>query len=268
MKKWFGMLAVILCVVCAVVLLGGNRNASAVMAEELMADTLQELNVSDAVLSFEDDGEGGQYAVYTSAAKGMRYYFYGESGALARIMNDAVTTMKLESEDMAIAPEELRNAALEFASDCIANQRIGELYVSLETISADETTYEITEKYDGIPTGTKLGLIYRNDGVLFACVPHYGSVFVQKPDGRVELAKGDEFIGEEAAKEQTVEAMRTELGAELPDDAVLTVAMDARGEELFYSILVENIDPDRLSMMYNVEIDAYTGEVLGVFRTV
>lgn len=267
MKKWYVVLAAVLCVVCAIFLLNGKNDASAANAQELISDTLQKLGVSDAVLAPVDDEEAADYAVYVSPAEGMSYYFDTGTGVLEKIMNDGIEQMVLEPESMTMEPEALRNVALEVAADCIAPQMIGELYVTVETVSGDTTTYEIIEKYNGIPTGTKIGLIYRNDGILFACVPHYGAVFVKKADGRVELVKGDDFIGEDEAAARAVDALRLELDSEIDDAMVISVEMTARGGELSYAVMIENADQSNPSRVFDIRIDAYTGDVLEILYT-
>lgn len=267
MKKWYMMLAAAICAVCLFSLIYGKNDASAANSKELISGTLQQLGVSDAVLVSADDG-AADCAVYVSAADSMSYYFDAGTGVLEKIMNDGIERMELGAEDRPMEPEVLRNAALEYAAYCIAPQMIGDLYVTVQTVSGDTTTYEIIEKYNGIPTGTKIGMIYRNDGLLFACVPHYGSVFAERANGRVELVKGDDFIGENEAAEFAVEALREEIGSEISDSAVVSVELEALGGELFYRVMIENADRSNLSRVFDVEIDAYTGDILEILYTV
>lgn len=264
MKKWYAIFTAVLGVVCMVFLLNGRNNASAANTQELISGTLQKLGISDARSVAADDAD---CLVYVSADEGMSYYFNAETAVLEKIMNDSIEAMELEQESMALEPDVLRNAALEFAANCIAHQMIGELFVTVETVSGDTTTYEIIEKYNGIPTGTKIGLIYRNDGVMFGCAPHYGSVFVKKADGRVELVKGDDFIGEDEAIACAVEALCAELDSEIDDSVEIAVEMEALGGELFYSVVIQNADRDNSSRVFDVEIDAYTGDVLEILYT-
>lgn len=264
MKKWYAIFAVVLCAVCMVFLLNGRNDASAANTQELISGTLQKLGASDARAVDADDAD---CLVYVSADGGMSYYFNAETAALEKIMNDSIETMELEQESMALEPGMLRNAALEFAADCIDYQLIGELFVTAETVSGDTTTYEIVEKYNGIPTGTKVGLVYRNDGVLFGCAPHYGTVFVKKADGKVSLVKGDNFIGEAEAINRAADALSAELDFEIDDRAAIVVEMDALGGELYYSVMIENADQNNLSRVYNIQIDAYSGEVLEILYT-
>lgn len=265
MKKWYVMLTAVLCVVCVIFLLSGKNDVLAANAQELISDTLQRLEVSDAVLAPIDNAE--DCVVYTSAKDGMSYYFNAGSGVLEKIVNDDVEQMELGEDDMALEPDALRSVALDAAANSIAPQMIGELYVKLETVSGDTTTYEIIEKYDGIPTGTKIGLIYRNDGELFACVPHYGSVFVKKADGRVTLVKGDDFIGEDEAASHAIDALRSELDYEIGDATVISVEMTALGGELSYAVMIENADQSDPLRVYDIRIDAYTGAVLEILFT-
>lgn len=269
MKKRYLAIVAVLCILLVVYLTQNMNDVSAATADEMIAQTLQELGVSDVEITEVEEGASGGYTAYSSASKGLIYYFNAASGDLKRIVCADYGQMELTLalDETTMEPAMLRSVALEFAADCIVNRKIGDLTVELETVSGSTTTYEIIEMYDGIPTGTKLGMIYRNDGQLVSCIPHYGSVFVKEADGRVRLIKGDDFVGEAEALNKAYEALRVELGSDVDPSAVTTVKMEATGGELYYSVVFQNADPNNPTRLYDVEIDAYSGDILGIART-
>ena len=158
-----------------------------------------------------------------------------------------------------IDEEALDALVKEYAAEQLGGKLVGELEIVRKHGFSGQYTYELREVANGIPTGTRIGTTWLQDGTMGSFIPKLGSVY---GDQQPEIV-----LSEEAAIEialQTVTERVAGTSYALTDKAP-ECELDASGDKLYYAVAIDTYsEKENYTVIYTVRVDVTDGTVLEV----
>lgn len=239
--------------------------------QERISRTLEALGASDAqtdTVYTNSDFLDPDDICYSSDSAQLVYSFAADTGYLHEVIHYSLTDPDYEEPETEVAPvltdAQRQELVLTFAADCLCPNQIGDLQIASEHFSNIDYTYQITETYDGMETGTQMMIICSPEGQIQVCVLHVGTIFEKNMFGSYSLVEGDDFITGETAIQTALEFVEEQAAEKgdtvLPDTAVSEIK--ARKDEQYYLVSIDTQEPGGYIVTYDVHADVHTGEIL------
>lgn len=192
--------------------------------------------------------------IYSFDVEGRLSTVWGSQGGAH--LDEATTMLALQSG-------ELDAIVLEYADKAIEMQRFGELEIVSVTMNNGIATYELREMHGEVPTGTRIGGTWLQDGTLVNVTICYGEVFHGIPSG-AKKEPGIQISEDQAISiaMATVEERIAGTGYRV-EGKPATCKLDANRGDLFYAVSIDTYsEAEDYVVTYTVRISSENGKVL------
>lgn len=216
-----------------------------------------------------DESKETVFCLYHSD-KTERDYRFDEVGHLRAVFSTLPNDCFEKSEERPCMKEnEIDDAMRDFAAKCISAYRIGEIQMVSKNQFAGTCIYEFCEVYDGIQTGSRIGLECLQDGTISYAMITKGTVFEKTEAGEIKLA-AEKKITEQQAIEiavRTVSERIKDSGYAIAEDSI-SCRLEATGAALYYTVEIDTFsEKEQYTVAYWAKISVADGNVLDLVFT-
>lgn len=266
-KKRFGVLALVVVVIAVACSLLVAVNAWSEEADVKDAAKIFFQKIGDEAAFVEKTvakTNRNTYYVFRSEHTNREYQFDSE-GNLWSVTNKLPQgTLKQASTLPALKSEELDKMVVEYFKE---SAKYGALEIVSKNGFSGKYTYTLREVLDGIPTGTRIGTSWLQDGTLVSAVIHQGSVFSDSPNGvkavETQITQAEAIEIATKAVEEQIAGTSYAFGGKSA-----ACSLDAIEDTLFYAVVIDTYsETEDYVVTYTVAVSVTDGTVLEVEHT-